>query len=217
MPKHFEMIRVDPADIDLDDPLPYSVFTEDGTLLALRGTRIEDPKQIIALLLKGWRRIRRIAPVIRDTPEPVAVAPSALDRLASIHPVPLAQTTVLVADDMLTARTMLAQILINAGAERILAVEDGQQAITRFIHTAPNLVLLDIDMPKLDGLAALKQIRSWSPGVFACLVSANSSLVNVQTARESAVDGFVVKPYTPLNIDRILKRYLARVPESPAA
>ena len=122
----------------------------------------------------------------------------------------------LVADDMHMARTMLSQILVSAGVARVITVEDGRRAIKSFIDVAPNLVLLDIDMPKLDGLSALKRIRCWSPGVFACLVSANSSLVNVQMAREYSVNGFVAKPYSALNIQRILKRYLARVPRSPA-
>lgn len=220
MPRDIELIRVEPNDIELGEPLPYSIFTEDGALLAAQGSEVLDAQQAMTLMQKGRRRIERIGPVSDDSDEDEDAGPTipgiAVEHLASIRPVPLARTTVLVADDMHMARTMLSQILVSAGVARVIAVEDGRRALKSFIDAAPNLVLLDIDMPKLDGLSALKRIRGWSPGVFACLVSANSSLVNVQMAREYSVDGFVAKPYTPLNIQRILKRYLARVPRSPA-
>jgi CheY-like chemotaxis protein len=215
MSHRFEMIRVDPTDIALDEPLPYSVLTPDGSsLLAMSGSRITDPHQLINLIQNGWRKVRRVRPS-SDEPRARAVQSTVPEHLTRVQPASLGQTTALVADDMQMARTMLTQILISAGVARVIAVEDGQRALSRFSAEAPNLVLLDIDMPKLDGLSALKQIKSWSPGVFACLISANSSLVNVQMAREYAVDGFLVKPYTPLNLKRVLARYQARLPKSP--
>ena len=218
MSRDFELIRVEPNDIELGKPLPYSIFTEDGSLLAALGSEVLDAQQAMMLMQKGRRRIEHIGPVSDDNDEDAGptIPGIAVEHLASIRPAPLARTTVLVADDMHMARTMLSQILVSAGVARVITVEDGRRAIKSFIDVAPNLVLLDIDMPKLDGLSALKRIRCWSPGVFACLVSANSSLVNVQMAREYSVNGFVAKPYSALNIQRILKRYLARVPRSPA-
>lgn len=205
MPTDFELIRVDPADIDLDRALTYDVFRADGSLLAAAGTRIEEPWKI-EILLEGWRRDPPVAPSVPGLDSPPRIA---RPQPAAVRPIGLAQTTALVADDMPLARAMLSNILLGQGIGRVIAVEDGKQAIGRFLADAPNLVLLDIDMPKIDGLEALRQIKGYSPGVFTCLVSSNSTRVNVQLAREFGVDGFLVKPYTALNLKRVLGRYLA--------
>jgi CheY-like chemotaxis protein len=211
MPADFELIQVDPADIDLDRSLTYDVFRADGSLLAAAGTQIGETWKI-EILLDGWRRAPSVVPSVSspDSPPPVTPLRIVLPQPAAVRPVNLAQTTALVADDMPLARTMLSNILLGQGIGRVIAVEDGKKAISRFLADAPNLVLLDIDMPKIDGLEALRQIKVCAPGVFTCLVSANSTRVNVQLAREFGVDGFLVKPYTALNLKRLLARYLVR-------
>ncbi|ADC63424.1 response regulator [Allochromatium vinosum] len=216
MPTEFELIRVEPADIDLDRALTYDVFRADGSLLAAAGTRIDDPWKI-EILMDGWRRAPAVVSdaLNLDSPPPVTPVRIARPQPAAVRPINLAQTTALVADDMPLARAMLSNILLAQGIGRVIVVEDGKKAISRFLADAPNLVLLDIDMPKLDGLEALRQIKECSPGVFACLVSSNSTRVNVQLAREFGVDGFLVKPYTPLNLKRILARYRAHSPKGP--
>lgn len=210
MSTDFELIRVDPADIDLDRALTYDVFRADGSLLAAAGARIDEPWKI-EILMEGWHRTSAVvssAPDLDASP-PATPLRIVLPQPAAVRPINLAQTTALVADDMPLARAMLSNILLAQGVGRVIVVEDGKKAISRFLADAPNLVLLDIDMPKLDGLEALRQIKECSPGVFACLVSSNSTRVNVQLAREFGVDGFLVKPYTALNLKRVLTRYRA--------
>lgn len=212
MSSRFVMVRVDPADIELDRPLITDVFRDDGSLLAAAGTRIDESWKIDVMRRQGWQRVYPDVPSAQTTDSSPATASR---RIVSPRPVTapsvnLAQTTALVADDMPLARAMLSNILLGQGIGRVIVVEDGKKAISRFQAEAPNLVLLDIDMPKLDGLEALRQIKECSPGVFACLVSSNSTRVNVQLARDCGVDGFLVKPYTALNLKRILTRYRAR-------
>lgn len=215
MSRRFEMTRVYELDIELDRPLPYAVFLKDGTLLAAAGARIGSPQRLAILRLEGWRRVYsgEVAPTSASQPAP-AFTRTLPPGLTPLKPASLARTTALVADDMPLARTMLSGILIDQGIGRVIAVEDGKQAVSRFFSEAPRLVFLDIDMPKLDGLSALQQIKAWSLDVFVCLVSANGSRSNVQIASEHAVDAFVVKPYTPLNLKRVLARYLARMPST---
>jgi CheY-like chemotaxis protein len=212
MSRRFEMTAVDERDIELDRPLPYAVFLKDGTLLAAAGVRIGSPQRLAILRLEGWRRVVDGETAPSAKPQPASVYPRTAPRLSACAPAPLARTTALVADDMPLARTMLSGILVDQGVGRVIVVEDGKQAVSRFFAETPSLVFLDIDMPNLDGLGALKQIKDWSPDAFVCLVSANGSRTNVQIASEHAVDGFVVKPYTPLNLKRVLARYLARMP-----
>lgn len=211
-----ELIRVDPASIHKGRPLAHSIFTMEGALLAAQGARIIDSRKVEILRWQGWRLGEPIpsepsvteSEVQRPTPQMPSL------QLAPPPPLPLGQAVALVADDMPLARSLLTRILTEQGVKRVVAVEDGKQAITRFFIDTPNLAFLDIDMPNLDGLEALKQIKSWSPESFVCLVSANSTQVNVQVALEHKVDAFLVKPYTILNMRRVLGRYRARIKDA---
>lgn len=223
MSRQIEMTRVDPASIERGEPVPYAIFTADGALLVKAGGRILESDKLNVLRRQGWRLC---AP--GETPGllldvrggPVSAPDDELDedpevQLRAGEPVPLKRTTALVADDMPLARILLTRILMDQGVNRVISAEDGRQAINRFFVEGPNLVFLDIDMPSLDGLRALRQIKSWSRGAFVCLVSASSTRVNVQLAQKYRVDGFLVKPYSTLNMQRILAKYQAGQTPSP--
>lgn len=123
----------------------------------------------------------------------------------------LSETLVLIADDMAVSRTLLSRLLYSFGVRRPIEAADGQQAISYFESDRPQMVFLDIDMPRLDGFGVLQKIRAASAETFVCLVSANSTAVNVKKARDYKVDGFLAKPYTTLNVKRVLNRYVARL------
>lgn len=218
MSRQIELTRVDPAGIERGEPIPYSIFTVDGALLVKAGGRILESDKLSVLRRQGWRPC-----LPGETPGllldvrggAVSAQDGELDedpeaRLTAGEPAPLKRTTALIADDMPLARILLTRILMDQGVNRVITAEDGRQAINRFFVEGPNLVFLDIDMPNLDGLRALRQIKSWSRGVFVCLVSANSTRVNVQLAQKYRVDGFLVKPYSTLNMQRILAKYQAK-------
>lgn len=222
MSRQIQLIRIDPTIIEPGEPLPCAVFTADGAQLAHAGARIMEPDKLGVLRRQGWRLCRTgevPERLLDDLDASGGGAGEELDRdpeaqLLGSEPVPLPRTTALIADDMPLARILLTRILIDQGIGRVVAAEDGRQAIGRFFVECPHLVFLDIDMPHLDGLRALRQIKSWSRHVFVCLVSANSTRVNVQLAQKYRVDGFLVKPYSTLNMQRVLAKYQAG--QSPA-
>lgn len=72
--------------------------------------------------------------------------------------------TILVADDFKPFRD-LCQLLFEAEGFRVLLATDGAEAVTVFLAERPDLVLLDIDMPNLDGFAAAEQIKRTAPSV----------------------------------------------------
>jgi len=90
-------------------------------------------------------------------------------------------------------------------------VNDGRMAISHFFRYQPHIAFLDIDMPVIDGLAVLKQIKQWSPDTFVCMVSGNSTLINVKEAKDYGVDAFLVKPINALNLKRVLALYEATI------
>lgn len=102
---------------------------------------------------------------------------------------------ILIADDASFMRLMISQILARQGLTNIIEAEDGRQAVEQFMSDKPDLTLMDITMPELDGLAALVEILKINPlaKVVICSAVANENIV-VEALRLGAVD-FVAKPF----------------------
>ena len=69
---------------------------------------------------------------------------------------------ILVADDDPTHRMVLQEVLEQAG-NRVITAEDGETALVLFAQKKPDIVLLDVDMPKMDGYSVCNKSESWRP------------------------------------------------------
>lgn len=117
---------------------------------------------------------------------------------------------VLIADDTGASRELLAAILRNfAGPLDVREARHGQEALTLWHQLRPRITLLDIDMPEIDGLSVLRQLRTIDAQAFIAIVSAGSSVDNVKQALSLGAAGFVIKPYKPRRILDLLERYEA--------
>jgi two-component system chemotaxis response regulator CheY len=131
------------------------------------------------------------------------------DAVAKAHRAP--GCDVLIADDAGASRELLSAILRNfAGPLDIREARNGQDAVQLWQQLRPRITLLDIDMPGLDGLAALQQLRTIDPDAFVAMVSGSSSIDNVKQALALGAAGFVIKPYKPKRIVDLLQRYQDR-------
>lgn len=108
---------------------------------------------------------------------------------------------VLVTDDSMFMRSMLKKILIKSGYDVAFA-SDGFQAIEKYKELKPDIVTLDITMPNMDGLTALKQIMSIDPNASVVMCSAMGQQAMVMEAIKSGAKDFVVKPFQE---DRVLE------------
>lgn len=116
--------------------------------------------------------------------------------------------TALVADDEELMRELLKSVLVKQQCNVTHAVENGAEVLVFLEQNAlPNLVFLDIDMPVMDGLSALRNIREKKLDVFCVMVSAHSTFENVKKAMSQGADGFLVKPYTEEKIRQVLGKY----------
>lgn len=204
------MQRVIPEDIRDNEPVPYSIFTSDGALLLAKGQVVSAAEDGAILRTQGWRRLESDEEVSVDAftgNDGIDNRLPADARLPARGRPALLQVEALIADDVRLMRQLLIRLLREQGLTKIEAVGDGHKAIAYFFRYQPHMVFLDIDMPGLDGLAALKQIKQWSPECFVCMISANSTLVNVKEAKAHGVDAFLVKPVSPLNLKRVLALY----------
>lgn len=108
--------------------------------------------------------------------------------------------SVLVVDDDHMMREML-KLILNADGYRVLGeAANGKNAIALCTSLKPGLVLLDINMPEMDGLQALEEIRKVSPATKVVMVSAEATMDKVKEAIGKGAVGFVVKPLNAASV-----------------
>jgi len=107
---------------------------------------------------------------------------------------------ILVVDDAEFLRVRIKKLLNGAGHD-VIEAEDGAKAIEVYRAERPNAVLMDITMPEMDGLAALKQIKGADPGASVVMLTALGQESIVLEAIKAGAKDFVVKPFDP---DRVL-------------
>lgn len=101
---------------------------------------------------------------------------------------------VLVVDDAEFLRLRISKMLLAEGHE-VIQAENGLQAIAKYEQEKPDVVLMDITMPEMDGLAALKQIRAVDAGAKVVMLTALGQESVVVEAIKSGARDFVVKPF----------------------
>jgi AmiR/NasT family two-component response regulator len=100
---------------------------------------------------------------------------------------------ILIAEDETLIRLDLSEMLREAGYEVIAEAADGEEAIELAEKTKPDLAILDVKMPKLDGISAAEKIVKICPTL---MLTAFSQRDLVERARDAGVMGYVVKPFT---------------------
>ena len=112
--------------------------------------------------------------------------------------------SVLVVDDDNLMREMLKAILRSEEYQVVGEASNGEDALALCARLKPRLVLLDINMPKMDGLQALEEIRKVSPATIVLMVSAEATMDRVNEAIKKGASGFVVKPLNQASVlDRV--------------
>ncbi len=109
---------------------------------------------------------------------------------------------VLICDDAAFMRMMIKDILTKNGYEIAGEAENGQKAVEKYGETSPDLVLMDITMPEMDGIQALKKIRESDSGASVIMCSAMGQQAMVIEAIQSGAKDFIVKPF---QADRVLE------------
>lgn len=108
--------------------------------------------------------------------------------------------SVLVVDDDHMMREMLKLILHSDDYQVIGEAANGRNAIALCASHKPGLALLDINMPEMDGLQALEEIRMVSPATTVIMVSAEATMDKVGEAIKKGAAGFVVKPLNAASV-----------------
>ncbi len=107
---------------------------------------------------------------------------------------------VLIVDDEDLTRSLLKQVLerANIGPVEILMAEDGEEAVEKGFAERPDLILLDLLLPKMNGYDVCRQLRSISGyDPYIIILTARGHNTDRQQARESGANDFMTKPFNP--------------------
>jgi CheY-like chemotaxis protein len=119
---------------------------------------------------------------------------------------------VMLVEDNIVNRMIAAEMLKSLGVD-VMEVEDGAQAVALLAHQRVDLVLMDIQMPVLDGYAATRQLREREsrlrlPRVPVVALTANAFEEDAAQAMGAGMDAHLAKPYTRMQLRELLQRWL---------
>jgi two-component system chemotaxis response regulator CheY len=112
---------------------------------------------------------------------------------------------IMVVDDAAFMRMRCVRLLKEHGYE-VVEAENGQQAVKLYQQVRPDAVLMDITMPEMDGLQALKAIREVDPSARVAMVTAMGQQAMVIEAIKSGAKDFVLKPFEPARVLAAVKK-----------
>ncbi len=116
--------------------------------------------------------------------------------------------TILIVDDDAFVRTVLRDVLEGQG-HALLEAGDGREALDVLGERSPQLVLLDLFMPRLSGMEALTLMRERWPSARVLVISSLESERLVAEALEAGAAGYITKPFHPMEITSAVDRALA--------
>ena len=109
---------------------------------------------------------------------------------------------ILICDDAAFMRMMIKDILTKNGYNVVGEDENGAKGVEKYNELKPDLVLMDITMPEMDGIAALKAIKANDPGASVIMCSAMGQQAMVIESIQSGAKDFIVKPF---QADRVIE------------
>jgi len=101
----------------------------------------------------------------------------------------------MIAEDSEQIRMLLKDVLEIERHELVAEASDGEEAIEKFVFAMPDLMLLDLAMPKKDGLSVLKEIMKIDPMAKVILITASGNLKTIQECIQAGASTYILKPF----------------------
>jgi two-component system, chemotaxis family, chemotaxis protein CheY len=124
---------------------------------------------------------------------------------------------VLLVDDSKTMRNIVKGVLATIGATAIEEAGDGQDALSRVDAFNPDLILLDWNMPVMDGITFVRAYRGRKKTTPIIMVTTEAEKSRVMEAIQAGVNNYAVKPFTPESLSKIIASTMAKVGAKQAA
>jgi two-component system chemotaxis response regulator CheY len=116
---------------------------------------------------------------------------------------------VLLVDDSGTMRTIQHRCLNKLGINDVVEAEDGRQALELFQMSSFDVVLTDWNMPNMDGLTLLKEVRARNRDIPVVMITTEAERARVVLAIQAGVSDYLVKPFTPDDLRKKLEKWVA--------
>jgi CheY-like chemotaxis protein len=111
-------------------------------------------------------------------------------------------STVLIVDDDPFIRRLIATTLEDVSGFELQEAGDGEEALALARESEPTIIFLDVDMPRLDGIAACRELRARDGETRIVMLTAGPQ--HERAAREAGADLFLTKPFSPLDLLRLV-------------
>lgn len=115
---------------------------------------------------------------------------------------------ILISDDSILARKQLKDIISTIGTPTFIEASDGQGAIDQYMENKPDLVFLDIVMPKKDGNIAIQEIMNFDPEANIVIASSVGTQSQLKCALQAGAKDFVQKPLDQQQVIGIVNKFL---------
>ena len=116
---------------------------------------------------------------------------------------------ILICDDAAFMRMMIKDILSKNGYNVAGEAENGAKAVEKYAELKPDLVLMDITMPEMDGIQALKKIKESDPSALVIMCSAMGQQAMVIESIQAGAKDFIVKPFQADRVIEAVKKVVA--------
>lgn len=117
---------------------------------------------------------------------------------------------VMIVDDAAFMRMMVKDILTKGGFEVVAEAANGEEALNKYRESKPDIVTMDITMPVVDGLQALKNIKAEFPDAKVLMCSAMGQQAMVIEAIQSGAKDFIVKPFQSERVLEAVNKAMAK-------
>ncbi|SRR5690606_28475360 len=115
---------------------------------------------------------------------------------------------ILIVDDAAFMRMMIKDILTKNGYNVVGEAENGAKAVEKYTELKPDLVIMDITMPEVDGIQAVKEIKKIDPNANIIMCSAMGQQAMVIEAIQAGAKDFIVKPFQSDRVIEAVKKVL---------
>jgi len=115
---------------------------------------------------------------------------------------------IMIVDDAAFMRMMIKDIISKNNLGSVVEAENGAVAVEKYFQENPDLVIMDITMPEMDGIQAVKAIRAKDPNAKIIMCSAMGQQAMVIEAIQAGAKDFIVKPFQPDRVVEAIKKLL---------
>ena len=118
---------------------------------------------------------------------------------------------ILLVDDSRTIRNIQKNVLQQLGHTDIVEAEDGVQALVKYEESAPDLILVDWNMPNMDGITFIRKLRETDKQVPMIMCTTEAEKSRVLEAIKAGVNNYIVKPFTADSLGKKINQTMSKI------